>query len=75
MKLLDNEGPASVKLDRLKADKITVPASLFEIPTGFKEAMCDRKPSEEAVLMGFKTFFLDFEWTRTFTPSAAISKL
>ncbi len=37
MKVLDKEGPGAVKLDTLKADRLVVPASEFEIPSGFKE--------------------------------------
>ncbi len=38
MKLLDKEGPAAIKVDTLKADNLTVPASQFEIPKDFKRA-------------------------------------
>lgn len=36
MKILGKEGPEATKVDTLKADKLTVPASVFEIPKDFK---------------------------------------
>ncbi len=47
VKTSNKEGPGSVKLDTLKADKITVPASQFEIPPGFKEVF-----SPQEVMLG-----------------------
>ncbi len=41
------EGPGSVKLDTLKADKITVPTSQFEIPPGCKVAF-----SPQEIMLG-----------------------
>lgn len=47
MKYLSKEGPAAVKLGTLKADKITVPTSQFEIPPGCKVAF-----SPQEIMLG-----------------------
>jgi len=40
-------GPGTVKLDTLKADNLTVPASQFEMPIGFKEVF-----SPQEIMLG-----------------------
>lgn len=47
MKYLNQEGPAAIKLDTLKADSLTVPATQFEIPPGFKEVF-----SPQEIMLG-----------------------
>lgn len=47
VKTSNQEGPAALKLDTLKADKVTVPASQFEIPKGFKEVF-----SPQEIMLG-----------------------
>jgi hypothetical protein len=47
VKTCNQEGPAALSLDTLKADKVTVPASQFEIPKGFKEVF-----SPQEIMLG-----------------------
>lgn len=47
VKTCNQEGPAALNLDTLKADKVTVPASQFEIPKGFKEVF-----SPQEIMLG-----------------------
>jgi glycosyltransferase involved in cell wall biosynthesis len=56
VKMLNTEGPAALELDTLKADKITVPASQFEIPRGFKEAVSAKEIMLGSGADGLKDF-------------------
>jgi glycosyltransferase involved in cell wall biosynthesis len=56
VKTSKQEGPAAVKLDTLKADKITVPARQFEIPPGFKEVFSPQEVMLGAGADGLKDF-------------------
>lgn len=47
VKTSNQEGPGALRLDTLKADKITVQSSQFEIPKGFKEVF-----SPQEIMLG-----------------------